>query len=100
MYLIITALAAIITTIIWYVKSPNDKYKLSTLCFIYWGATLMWFVDNVMAYLSEGGEFFEITLDATLLGVTVVLLGLLAWLVILLVKYPKGVFKKVLQEKN
>ena len=28
MWLIITALAAIITTLIWYVKAPDDKYKL------------------------------------------------------------------------
>ena len=80
------------TTIIWYVNAPEDKYKLSVLCFIYWGATLMWFVDHVMAYLTEGGDFFEITLNAALLGIVVVLLGLLAWVIILLVKDPKGEF--------
>ena len=95
MYLIITAAAAIITTIIWYVNAPGDKYKLSTLCFIYWGATLMWFVDHVMAYLTEGGEFFEITLDATLLGITVVVCGLLVWLIMQLVSDPKKVFNKL-----
>ena len=100
MYFIITALAAVVTTIIWYVNAPEDKYKLSILCFIYWGATLMWFVDHVMAYLSEGGEFFDITLDATLLGITVVICGLLAWTMILLIKDPKGVFKKLLQPKG
>jgi hypothetical protein len=57
----------------------------------------MWFVDHVMAYLIEGGEFFEITLDATLLGVTVVLFGLLVWMIVLLVSDPKGVFKKLLK---
>lgn len=99
MYFIITALAAIVTTIIWYVNAPLDKYKLSKLCFIYWGATLMWFIDLVMNYLNEGGEFFEITLDATLLGIAVVLCGLLAWVILLLVKDPKGVFKRLLQTK-
>ncbi len=99
MYFIITAVAALATTIIWYVNAPEDKYKLSTLCFIYWGATLMWFVDHVMAYLTEGGEFFEITLDATLLGVTVVLFGLLVWIIMLLVRDPKGVFNKLFQSK-
>ena len=96
MYFIITAFAAIVTTIIWYVNAPEDKYKLSVLCFIYWGATLMWLVDHIIAYMNEGGEFFEITLDATLLGITVVLCGLLAWVIILLIKYPKGIFKKIL----
>ncbi len=100
MYLIFTAIAALVSTVIWYKNAPEDKYMLSTLSLIYWGATLMWFVDHVMAYLIEGGEFFEITLDATLLGVTVVLLGLLVWLIILLVKDPKKVFYKVLHSKR
>lgn len=99
MFFIITALAAMVTTIIWYVNAPSDKYNLSTLCFIYWGATLMWFIDHVMAYLAEGGEFFEVNLDATLLGITVVLFGLLVWVIMLLVKDPKGVFNKILQSK-
>lgn len=85
MFFIITGLAAIVATIIWYVNAPEDKYNLSTLCFIFWGATLMWFVDHVMAYLTEGGEFFEITLDATLLGITVVLFGLFMWIILVLV---------------
>jgi len=100
MFFIITAAAAIITTIVWYVNAPKDTYKISTLCFIYWGATIMWFVDHVIAFLNEGGEFFEINLDATLLGVTVVLSGLLVWLIALLIKDPKGVFGKLLQSKR
>lgn len=100
MYLIITALAAIVVTIIWYINAPEDKYKLNILCFIFWGATLMWVVDHVMAYLTEGGEFFDLSLDATLLGISVVLLGLLAWMIVLLIKDPKGVFNKLIRMKN
>ena len=96
MYFIITALAAIVATIVWYTNAPEDKYKLGTLSLIFWGATLMWLVDHVMAYLIEGGAFFEINLDATLLGITVVLLGLIVWLIILLVSDPKKVFYKIL----
>jgi hypothetical protein len=99
MFLILTAAAAIVTTIIWYVKAPDDKYRLGTLSFIYWGATMMWLVDHVIAYLTKGGAFFEMTLDATLLGVTVILVGLIAWLLILLIKDPKGVFPKLLRAK-
>lgn len=99
MYLILTALAAIVTTIIWYSKAPDDTYKLSNLCFIYWGATLMWLVDHVIVYLTEGGQFFEITLGATLLGISVVLLGLLIWVILLLVRDPKGVLNKILPTK-
>jgi hypothetical protein len=95
MWLIMTALAAVITTAIWYVRAPNDKYKLGLLSLIFWGATLMWFVDHVMAYLMEGGEFLEINLDATLLGLSVIFLALLVWEIVLLVSDPKGVFKRI-----
>ncbi len=97
MWLIMTALAAVITTVIWYVKAPEDKYKLGLLSLIFWGATLMWFVDHVMAYLIEGGAFFEINLDATLLGLSVIIIALLVWVVVLLVSDPKGVLKKALK---
>jgi peptidoglycan biosynthesis protein MviN/MurJ (putative lipid II flippase) len=97
MWLIMTSLAAIVTTIIWYVKAPEDKYKLGLLSLMFWGATFMWLVDHVMAYLTEGGDFFEINLDATMLGVSVIILALLAWLIVLLVSDPKGVLKRVLK---
>jgi len=97
MWLILTALAAIVTTIIWYVKAPDDKYKVGLLSWIFWGATLMWLADHVMAYLMEGGEFFEINLDATLLGISVIIVALLVWVIVLLVSDPKGVFKKILK---
>jgi hypothetical protein len=95
MWLILTASAAIITTAIWYVKAPDDKYKLGLLSLIFWGATIMWLVDHVMAYLTEGGEFFEVNLDATLLGVSVIMLALFVWEIALLVSDPKGVIKSV-----
>jgi peptidoglycan biosynthesis protein MviN/MurJ (putative lipid II flippase) len=97
MWLIMTALAAVITTAIWYVKAPEDKYKLGLLSLIFWGATLMWLVDHVMAYITEGGEFFETSLDATLLGLSVIFLALFAWEIVLLVSDPKGVLKRVLK---
>jgi hypothetical protein len=95
MWLILTGSAAIIATAIWYVKAPDDKYKLGLLSLIFWGATIMWLVDHVMAYFTEGGEFFEVNLDATLLGVSVIILALLLWLIVLLVSDPKGVMKRV-----
>jgi hypothetical protein len=98
MWLIITALAAIITTVIWYIKSPEDKYKLGLLSLFFWGATIMWLVDHVMAYLSEGGPFFEINQDATLLGISVIAGALLVWLIVLLVSDPKKVLKIFLRK--
>ncbi len=97
MWFLLTALAAMIATALWYVNAPEDKYKLSVLCFIYWGAAIMWLVDHVIAYADEGGEFFEINADATGLGFSVILFGLLVWLIVLLVSDPKQVLKKVLK---
>lgn len=74
-------------------ESPSDKYKLGFLSLIYWGATLMWLVDHVMAYVQERGEFFEINADATGLGMAVLVLGLFIWLVRLLVSDPKRVLR-------
>jgi uncharacterized membrane-anchored protein len=97
MWLIMTTLAAIITTVIWYVNAPHDQYQLGFLSLFLWGASLMWFVDHVMAYFIEGGNFFEINLDATLLGLSVITLALLIWIVVLLITDPKGVIKRVLK---
>jgi hypothetical protein len=100
MYFIITALAAIVVSLIWYFKASGKKYKLSLLCFIYWGATIMWLIDHVVAYLSEGGAFLELSMDATLLGFAVVIFGLFIWLMALLFTDPKGIFQKLLKAKN
>jgi len=96
MWLILTALAAIVTTVIWYVNAPEDKYKVGLLSLAFWGATLMWLVDHIMAYIAEGGEFLELNQDATMLGVSVILFALIVWLFILLISDPKGVLKKII----
>ena len=95
MWFIITSLAAVITTAIWYIKAPEGKYKLGFLSLIFWGATLMWFVDHLMGYLMEGGEFFEINLDATILGLVVIIVALIIWEIALLRDDPKGVLKRM-----
>ena len=100
MFFIITAFAAIISTIVWYSKLPNDSYKLGTLSLIFWGATLMWLVDHLIPYIEERGAFFELTLNATLLGIVVVLAGLALWLLILLISDPKDAIKKLLTAKK
>jgi peptidoglycan biosynthesis protein MviN/MurJ (putative lipid II flippase) len=92
-----TALAAVIATAIWYTRAPDDKYKLGLLSLLFWGATLMWLVDHLIAHLTEGGEFFEMNLDATLLGVAVIVLALFVWEIVLLVSDPKGALKPALK---
>jgi len=54
----------------------------------------MWFVDHLMAYFTEGGEFFEINLDATMLGIVVIIVALIVWEFALLCGDPKGVLKR------
>ena len=98
MWLIITALAAIITSALWYMTAPKDKYKLGFLSLMYWGAAIMWLVDHVIAYAQEGGEFFEINADATGLGFSVLLGGLVVWLIVLLISDPRGVLNKVVKK--
>jgi hypothetical protein len=69
MWLIILAFAATIATAIWYTKAENDKYLLKYLSLILWGTTIMVLVDHVVPYLLEGGgEFFEVSVEATVLS--------------------------------
>jgi hypothetical protein len=78
----------------WYSKAENDKYMLRLLCIILWGATIMVFVDHAMGYLMEGGEFLEMTTEATVLGVVLLTAALVVWEIALLLKDPKGVLYK------
>lgn len=98
MTLLITVIAAIAATVVWYANENRDTYRLGTLSLIYWGASLMWLMDFVFEYAELKAEYFNQEfadiLNDSLLGVAVVALGLIAWLVILLIKDPKGVFKK------
>lgn len=98
MTLLITVISAIICTVIWYRKAPHDVMKISDLCFIYWGAFLMWLVDAVYEYAEMGAEFFtpslQDMLNDTFLGLSAVALGLVAWIAKLLITDPKHIFKR------
>jgi len=94
MWLIILAMAAAIVTPIWYSRAGNDEYMLKLLCLILWGATIMVSVDHIMGYLMEGGEFFELTIDATILGIVLLIAALVIWEIVLLLKDPKRVLYK------
>lgn len=104
MTLLITIFAAIIATLIWYKKAPNDDMKISALCFMYWGASLMWMIDAIFEYAELKAEFFTPALEDMIndayLGFSVVALGMIIWLIILLVKDPNGKVKAVLSGKR
>ena len=96
MWLIIFAFAATISTAIWYTQAENDKYLLKFLSAIFWGTTIMVLVDHVVPYLMEGGgEFFEVSVEATVLSGIMLVVGLAVWEGALLLKDPKGaIFKR------
>jgi hypothetical protein len=104
MTLLTSVFAAIICTILWYKNAPESKMKIGTLCWLYWGASLMWLVDAIFEYSELGAEFFAPApidmLNDLYLGLSVVALGLIIWLVILLVKDPKGVVKATLFKRK
>lgn len=103
MTLLITTFAAITSTILWYTRK-DDTMKLGTLCLLYWGAAIMWFVDAIFEYAKLHAEYFTPAaadmLNDSFLGLSVVALGLLIWLVVLLIKDPKGVVYKTLTKKG
>lgn len=104
MTLLTTVFAAMICTVIWYKGYPKNEMKVGTLCWMYWGASLMWLVDAIFEYAELGADYFTPApldmLNDLYLGLSAVALGLMIWLVILLVKDPKGVVKAALLKKK
>lgn len=102
MTLLITIFAAIICTIKWY-QRKDDSMKLGTLCVMYWGASLMWLGDAFFEYAELGADYFAPAaadmLNDAFLGLSVVALGMILWLVILLIKDPKGIVKASLKKQ-
>ena len=104
MTLLTTIFAAIVCTIIWYITAPKSEMKVGILCWMYWGASLMWMVDAIFQYAELQAEFFTPApvdmLNDFYLGLSVVALGLVIWLAILLIKDPKDVVKTALFKKR
>lgn len=104
MTLLTTVFAAVICTVIWYKNAPKNEMKVGILCWLYWGAALMWLVDAIFEYAEFGAEYFtpapEEMLNDFYLGLSAVALGLVIWLIIVLVKDPKGVIRETLFHKK
>ena len=101
MTLLVTIFAAVAVTVLWY-NRKNDDMKLGTLCWLYWGASIMWFVDAVFEYAELREAYFtpaaEDMLNDLFLGLSVIALGLVIWLVILLIQDPKGSVRAALKK--
>ncbi len=73
MWLITTLIAAAAATLAFFLVK-NKKYKLELLALMLWGTFIMILVDHTIAFISEGGEFIEVTTDglipsAAMLGI-------------------------------
>ena len=104
MTLLISSLAAVVCTVIWYTSEKARALKVGTMTLMFWGASLMWLVDAFVEYLEVREEYFNPApkdmLNDAFLGLSVVILGLIIWLVILLISDPKGVVRSSLTRKN
>ena len=89
MCLILTAVAAAISAVLWFTVFYDEKYNFQFLTLMYLGATLMWSVDGIFSVI-EGEGFFDLSVDDAKLGVLVVILGVVLWAVTLIVRNFKA----------
>lgn len=99
MTLLITFIAAAISTVIWYTSEKARRLKVGMLCYMYWGASLMWLVDAVFEYAEMGAEYFapaaQDMLNDTFLGLSAAVLGLIIWTAVILIKDPCGTVRRI-----
>lgn len=104
MTLVISTIAAVVFTFLWYRNSPENIYRYDIPSFMFWGASLMWFVDFVFELFEEGVEYFEIStadlISDTVLGIVIVTVAMVIWVVVLIAKDPKNVLFKKAVAKN
>ena len=100
MTLLLTVFAAVTSTVIWYRSDPKKPMYTGVLCWLFWGASLMWLVDAIFEYVELGAEYFnpepKDMLNDIFLGLSVIALALVIWVIVLLVKDPKGRVRRAL----
>ena len=102
MTLLITVFAAVIATVVWY--NIGNKMSIGVLCFLFWGASIMWFVDAISEYAELKADYFAPAaadmLNDAFLGLAVVALALVIWLIVLLIRDPKGTVRLSLRNMS
>ena len=97
MTLLISVFAAVIVTILWYTNQNARELKVGLLCYMFWGASLMWMVDAIAEYVELKAAYFTPTLEDmindTFLGLSVVAFALVIWVAYVLMKDPKNVVR-------
>ncbi len=104
MTLLVSVFAAVLCTVIWYKSAPKDEMRVSILCWMFWGASLMWLVDAIFEFAELGAAYFQPApadmLNDLFLGLSVVAFALVVWLVILIIKDPKGTVRAAIFKKK
>jgi len=78
MWLIISAMAALIVTAVYLFYS--DKYRIGTLSLALWGLTVCIFIDHTMAFFMDGGgEYLEISAEALVLSFCMIIPIFMVW---------------------
>lgn len=104
MTLLVTMLATVVVTLIWYCNEKARQMKIGLLCYMFWGASIMWFVDAIFDYAELREDYFTPGLtdmvNDLFLGISVIAFALTIWSVILLIKDPAGVVKDTLKKQR
>lgn len=94
MTLLITVFAAIIASVVWMNKDMKNERKIGTLALMFWGASIMWFVDAIFEYIELRDAYFHPSgadmINDGFLGFSVVALGMIIWLVMVVVRRLKA----------
>ena len=97
MTLLISVFAAVIVTILWYTNQNARELKVGLLCYMLWGASLMWMVDALAEYRELKAAYFtpalEDMINDAFLGFSVVAFGLVIWVAYVLIKDPMNVVR-------
>lgn len=102
MTLLITVFAAVIATLVWYTRKDLRDLKIGILCFMFWGASLMWLGDAIFEYRELQADYFAPAgadmLNDAFLGLSVIALALVIWTVIVLVSDPRGTVRATIKK--
>lgn len=102
MTLLITVFAAVIATLVWYTRKDLHDLKIGVLCFMFWGASLMWLGDAIFEYSELQADYFTPAgadmLNDAFLGLSVIALALVIWTVIVLISDPRGTVRAAIKK--
>ncbi len=79
MWLVISWWAALLATAAYIGAERSKALHLDWLCLMLWGLAAMVLVDHIIGYAREGGEFLELTPEAALVGVIMLIPIVLIW---------------------